>query len=161
MNYLIEDESSILHAIQIGDSSDVIEHFGIKGMKWGFRKSRSRASMRQAKRVSKQTRQAWNKKYYNRHNMTESDLRAATNRLRMENDFAEQVKRANSMSATKKPSKHNGFLQDIAKTATEVAVKDGVRSGTKFVTSPQSISKSKELLKDIGKAAKATYDIWR
>ena len=41
--------------VSVDSSSDVIEHFGIKGMKWGFRKSRSAKSRarRRAKNSAK------------------------------------------------------------------------------------------------------------
>ena len=123
----------LLHAIKDHESDDIIEHFGIKGMKWGFRKNRSeRARVRSARKASKAARKAWNMRYHNRHKMTSTDLRKATERLRMENDFAEQVKRANHIAETRKPS-HNrgGFVKALGQAATNSVIDTGIKTFTR------------------------------
>ena len=87
--------------IAVVSDLDTIEHHGVKGMKWGFRKLRNRYdSHNKIKRANKAANSKWHKKYNNRHVMTDKDLRNATNRLRMENDFAEQIQRANKINKT-------------------------------------------------------------
>lgn len=81
--------------IAVVSEVDTIEHHGVKGMKWGFRKMKSRFGT-----GNKAANNKWKKKYNNRHVMTDKDLRNATNRLRMENDFAEQIQRANKINKT-------------------------------------------------------------
>ena len=122
----------LLHAIETNNSDDVIEHFGIKGMKWGFRRSLSKlpqSRTRRARKESKAARKAWNMKYHKRHSMTERDLQAATTRLRMENDFAEQVRRANQIADTRKPKKEHGkFAKDLGRSVANSVIDTGVKT---------------------------------
>ncbi len=122
----------LLHAIETNNSDDVIEHFGIKGMKWGFRRSLSKlpqSRTRRARKESKAARKAWNMKYHKRHSMTERDLQAATRRLRMENDFAEQVRRANQIADTRKPKKEHGkFAKDLGRSVANSVIDTGVKT---------------------------------
>lgn len=125
-------DQDLLHAIQTGSSDDVIEHFGIKGMKWGFRRSLSKlphSKARMARKESKAARKAWNMKYHKRHSMTEHDLQAATRRLRLENDFAEQVRRANQIADTRKPKKEHGkFAKDLGRSVANSVIDTGVKT---------------------------------
>jgi hypothetical protein len=125
-------DQDLLHAIETNNSDDVIEHFGIKGMKWGFRRSLSKlpqSRTRRAQKESKAARKAWNMKYHKRHSMTERDLQAATRRLRMENDFAEQVRRANQIADTRKPKKEHGkFAKDLGRSVANSVIDTGVKT---------------------------------
>ena len=77
--------------IAVVSDLDTIEHRGVKGMKWGFRKLRNRYdSHNKIKKANKAANSKWSKKYNNRHVMTDKDLRNATNRLRMENPKSKQ-----------------------------------------------------------------------
>lgn len=122
----------LLHAIETNNSDDIIEHFGIKGMKWGFRRDRSKSprfKARMARKESKAARKAWNMKYHKRHSMTEHDLQAATRRLRLENDFAEQVRRANQIADTRKPKKEHGkFAKDLGRSVANSVIDTGVKT---------------------------------
>lgn len=91
--------------IAVVSEVDTIEHHGVKGMKWGFRKMKSRfGAGNKIKKANKAANNKWKHKYNNRHVMTDKDLRNATNRLRMENDFAEQIQRANKINKTNRRS---------------------------------------------------------
>lgn len=126
--------------VSVDSSSDFIEHFGIKGMKWGFRKKRvSNARARRRAKNSARTTAKWKKKYQNRASMTDKDIRKATERLRLENDFAEQIKR--NAQVTMKPSNKDSFFRDMARTAVGSVVKKSVNSGFDAVTG--SVSKKK------------------
>lgn len=123
--------------VSVDSSSDVIEHFGIKGMKWGFRKQRiSKVKARRRAKNSAKTSAKWKKKYQNRASMSDKDIRKATERLRLENDFAEQIKR--SAQVTMKPANKDSFFRDIAKTvvgsATQSTVKKSIDYGFLNVT---------------------------
>ena len=126
--------------VSVDSSSDFIEHFGIKGMKWGFRKKRaSNARARRRAKNSARTTAKWKKKYQNRASMTDKDIRKATERLRLENDFAEQIKR--NAQVTMKPSNKDSFFRDMARAAVGSVVKKSVNSGFDAVTG--SVSKKK------------------
>ena len=123
--------------VSVDSSSDVIEHFGIKGMKWGFRKQRSsKGAARRRAKNSARTTAKWKKKYQNRASMSDKDIRKATERLRLENDFAEQIKRSAQVSM--KPANKDSFFRDIAKTvvgsATQSTVKKSIDYGFNNVT---------------------------
>ena len=125
-------DQDLLHAIETASSDDILEHFGVKGMKWGFRRSLSKwlhSKTRQARKESKAARKAWNMKYHKRHSMTEHDLQAATRRLRLENDFAEQVRRANQIADTRKPKKEHGkFAKDLGRSVANSVIDTGVKT---------------------------------
>lgn len=123
--------------VSVDSSSDFIEHFGIKGMKWGFRKQRiSKVKARRRAKNSAKTSAKWKKKYQNRASMSDKDIRKATERLRLENDFAEQIKR--NAQVTMKPAKKDSFFRDIVKTvvgsATQSTVKKSIDYGFNSVT---------------------------
>lgn len=123
--------------VSVDSSSDFIEHFGIKGMKWGFRKQRiSKVKARRRAKNSAKTSAKWKKKYQNRASMSDKDIRKATERLRLENDFAEQIKR--NAQVTMKPANKDSFFRDIAKTvvgsATQSTVKKSIDYGFNSVT---------------------------
>lgn len=123
--------------VSVDSSSDFIEHFGIKGMKWGFRKQRiSKVKARRRAKNSAKTSAKWKKKYQNRASMSDKDIRKATERLRLENDFAEQIKR--NAQVTMKPAKKDSFFRDIAKivvgSATQSTVKKSIDYGFNSVT---------------------------
>lgn len=125
-------DRDLLHAIQTGSSDDVLEHFGIKGMKWGFRRGPSKSprfKARMARKESKAARKAWNMKYHKRHSMTEHELQAATRRLMLENNFAEQVRRANQIADTRKPKKEHGkFAKDLGRSVANSVIDTGVKT---------------------------------
>lgn len=130
----MQDQNNL---VSVDSSSDFIEHFGIKGMKWGFRKSRSaKTRAKRRARNSAKTSAKWKKKYQNRASMSDKDIRKATERLRLENDFAEQIKR--NAQVTMKPANKDSFFRDIAKTvvgsATQSTVKKSIDYGFNSVT---------------------------
>ena len=83
--------------------NDTLEHFGVKGMKWGKRRAEVRMAKKARKKAEKQsikTGEEWDVKYKKRSDMTDDEVAAATKRLRLENEFANQV--AQSSKANKK-----------------------------------------------------------
>lgn len=123
----------VLHAVQSGSSEEIIEHFGVKGMKWGFRRVRERlARQKQRKvdaKVSKARTSQWKHKYAQRASISDRDLKRAVERLRLENDLAEQVKRTTKIH--EKPKNNNSFAKDIGKTLVTDTIKDARHIATK------------------------------
>lgn len=95
--------------------SDTLEHFGVKGMKWGRRKAVAKSARKAAKKASKTTYAKWKKKYDYRSSMSDDDLKRATQRIRLENDFAEQVSRASKYGGKKKRG-IGDMIKDVATT---------------------------------------------
>lgn len=71
--------SDVLTANGIGgvEDADSLEHYGVKGMKWGKR----RAAKKEAAAEAESTRQKVK-------NMSDDELRSAINRIKMEKEFA-------------------------------------------------------------------------
>lgn len=125
-------DNELLHAVQSCDSKDIIEHFGIKGMKWGQR-LRSRLASRKQRKLDKRTNKSrnreWVHKYANRSTLSDKDLQRAVNRLRLENDLAEQVTRTTRIH--QKPNNNNSFAKDVGRALFVDGVKDARRIVTK------------------------------
>lgn len=110
--------------VSVSSSSDVIEHFGVRGMKWGVR----RKEARRLKKASKARSKEWKQKYQDRSRMTDEDIRKATNRLRLENDFAEQIRRT-SVVSMKPPGYGKKIADKFIDTAIQTTVQRGVNYG--------------------------------
>lgn len=81
--------------------NDTLEHFGVKGMRWGQRRAAARMAKKarkKAEKQSKKTNEEWDVKYKKRSGMTDDEIEAATKRLRLENEFANQVERSSKVN---------------------------------------------------------------
>ena len=81
--------------------NDTLEHYGVKGMKWGKRRAKARMARKARKKAKKQsikTGEDWDMKYKKRSDMTDDEIEAATKRLRLENEFANQVERSSKIN---------------------------------------------------------------
>ena len=96
--------------------NDTLEHFGVKGMKWRKRKAEARMAKKarkKAEKQSKKTNEEWDVKYKKRSDMTDDEISAATKRLRLENEFANQVAQS---SKTNKKVTVGDRIKDISTT---------------------------------------------
>ena len=81
--------------------NDTLEHFGVKGMRWGQRRAAARMAKKarkKAEKQSKKTNEEWDVKYKKRSDMTDDEIAAATKRLRLENEFANQVEKSSKVN---------------------------------------------------------------
>lgn len=144
----------VLHAVQSGSSEEIIEHFGVKGMKWGFRRVRERLARRKQRKVdakvSKARTSQWKHKYAQRASISDRDLKRAVERLRLENDLAEQVKRTTKIH--EKPKNNNSFAKDIGKTLVTDTIKDARHIATKEGVS--YLKKNRDAVRTIAKSIK-------
>lgn len=112
---------------------DSFEHFGVKGMKWGVRKWYSNSKFGQARRAKKEHKaalRAWQNKYGNMYKMSSKDLEKATRRLRLENDFAEQMKRSNAINTKKRGGGVTAFGKAVGNSVLNSVVDTGVKTLT-------------------------------
>lgn len=120
---------------------DIINHSGVKGMKWGIRKRKASSGKKRFgfKLGSKSSSvpEHWRKRYKNISSMSDKDLKRYTERLRLENSFAEQVKRrATTVQKPKKNwiSKAANLTGDSKKIINNAAVIAGAISATAGAT---------------------------
>ena len=84
--------------------NDTLEHYGVKGMKWRKRRAEARMAKKARKKATKQsikTGEEWDVKYKKRSDMTDDEVEAATKRLRLENEFANQVEKSSKINKKK------------------------------------------------------------
>ena len=84
--------------------NDTLEHYGVKGMKWRKRRAEAIMAKKARKKAEKQsitTGEEWDVKYKKRSAMTDDEVEAATRRLRLENEFANQVERSSKINKKK------------------------------------------------------------
>ena len=84
--------------------NDTLEHYGVKGMKWRKRRAEARIAKKARKKAEKQsikTGEEWDVKYKKRSDMTDDEVEAATKRLRLENEFANQVEKSSKINKKK------------------------------------------------------------
>lgn len=92
--------------------NDTLEHFGVKGMKWRKRRAEAKMAKKAKKNAEKQSRKTvdeWDTKYKKRSDMTDDEIASVTKRIRLENEFAEQLSRSSKYNGVKK----NGFGESV------------------------------------------------
>lgn len=111
---------------------DILEHHGIKGMRWGVRNRRSAVSSTgqqsqphaTTSKESKQRAQSWGGKYQNRDKMSTTELRSSVERLRLENEFgrlSSQASESTKSAGRQQVKKVSGQILSSAATAVAAA----------------------------------------
>ena len=75
---------------------DFLQHYGVLGMKWGHRKARSTASSNKKPKSTKNTTTSKPKHKPSQRELSDEELRAVINRMRLEREYADLQYRASS-----------------------------------------------------------------
>ena len=75
---------------------DFLQHYGVLGMKWGHRKSRSNVSSNKKPKSTKNTTASKPKPKPTQRELSDEELRAVINRMRLEREYADLQYRASS-----------------------------------------------------------------
>lgn len=75
---------------------DFLQHYGVLGMKWGHRKARSTSSSNKKPRSTKNTTTSKPKPKQTQRELSDEELRAVINRMRLEREYADLQYRASS-----------------------------------------------------------------
>ena len=95
---------------------DIIEHYGVKGQKWGVRKSASQiSSARNKRRASSPTSKA--------KNLSDAELKSKVERLRLEKEYVTITKTLDNSSPVRSLlTKHGGQAASVAVGAATSAI---------------------------------------
>ena len=75
---------------------DFLKHYGVLGMKWGHRKARSTSSSNKKPKSTKNTTISKPKPKPTQRELSDEELRAVINRMRLEREYADLQYRASS-----------------------------------------------------------------
>ena len=75
---------------------DFLQHYGVLGMKWGHRKARSNISSNKKPKRTKNTTTSKPKPKPTQRELSDEELRAVINRMRLEREYADLQYRASS-----------------------------------------------------------------
>ena len=75
---------------------DFLQHYGVLGMKWGHRKARSTSSSNKKPKSTKNTTTSKPKSKPTKRRLSDAELRAVVNRMRLEREYADLQYRASS-----------------------------------------------------------------
>ena len=120
--------------------NDTLEHFGVKGMKWGKRIAKIKAAKKARRKVenlSRKTSSEWTIKYHQPSKMSDDDLSRYVNRLRLENEFGKQL--ASSSKYVPKPPTQR-LASKAIKTVGDIS--GAVRGVNKFTGDVSGIGKN-------------------
>lgn len=129
-------KKELIHAMTIPSYDNYLEHYGVKGMKWGVRRAARKAAKLERQSADHKNAKAIKKKRLSQ--MSNSDLRALNERMELESKYRQLQTKKVTLRTGKK------FVDDVLSYA------DTVNKATAFAKSPavsSSITLGKKVLK--------------
>lgn len=124
---------------QFTDLDNTLQHFGVKGMRWGVRRDNRKVTVRDKLSSMKRERQ-WKKVLNEVDNMSNEQITAVTKRVRLENDF-KKLTRESKISKTqdKKDYVKRADMSDdeLSEKITRLRVKDSLAKSVSDATKEQ------------------------
>lgn len=114
---------------------DFLIHYGVSGMKWGVRKSKSSSKSRGSKkRSSRSYKKSYNKtiksrkktKYEDISTLSDQELRTRVNRMQLEQQYASLLKNQ-SYAVRRGKNKTDGMIKRSLKNVTENEIKRAIK----------------------------------
>ena len=103
---------------------DFLQHYGVLGMKWGHRKAKSNVSSNKKPKSTKNTTTSKPKPKPKhkptQRRLTDAELRAIVNRMRLEREYADLTYRASSRSKVEKVVKTIGTVAALTTSAYKI-----------------------------------------
>ena len=101
---------------------DFLQHYGVLGMKWGHRKARSKASSNKKPKSTKNTTTSKPKPKPKptKKRLSDAELRAVVNRMRLEREYAELTYRASSRSKVESVVRTIGTVAALTTSAVKI-----------------------------------------
>lgn len=110
--------------------NDILEHYGVKGQRWGITRKGTRSSVHERRAINKASKQrakSWKTVYKNRGKLSDTDLKNSVNRLRMENELGRLATEANKSSTSQRGKEAvskwgSSVITSVQSQATQLAV---------------------------------------
>ena len=102
---------------------DFLQHYGVLGMKWGKRKARSTSSSNKKPKsaaITKPKQTPKPKSQPTKRRLTDAELRAVVNRMRLEREYADLQYRASSRSKVESVVKTIGTVAALTTSAIKI-----------------------------------------
>lgn len=129
--------------------NDTLEHFGVKGMKWGVRKSTSRVKNRVKREVGSFKRERSQLNIKDPSKMTDDELKNTLNRNRLENQLKTEVRKTSKIGnrrdnegLDRKSANRNTYLDRGSLSDTQLKAKvERIRSENQLVQEANRINR--------------------
>ena len=101
---------------------DFLQHYGVLGMKWGHRKARSKTSSNKKPKSTKNTTTSKPKPKPKptQKRLSDAELRAVVNRMRLEREYADLTYRASSRSKVESVVRTIGTVAALTSSAVKI-----------------------------------------
>ena len=101
---------------------DFLQHYGVLGMKWGHRKARSNVSSNKKPKSTKNTiiSKPKPKSKPTQRRLSDAELRAVVNRMRLEREYADLTYRASSRSKVESVVRTIGTVAALTTSAVKI-----------------------------------------